>query len=220
MLDLPAGPPLGLGYLPFEACERDLAEGSLLAFYTDGLVETPDRDIDDGIARLGDALAVPRSSLREIGRGVVETLLAGPPPDDAALLLARTRCLPADRVASWDLPSDPAAVGTARTAAVRQLSAWGLDELAFTTELIVSELVTNAIRHAAGPVALRLIRDRGLICEVTDGSGTSPRPRHARTTDEGGRGLMIVAQLAHRWGTRHTATGKVIWTEQSFVTEP
>ncbi len=176
VLDLPAGPPLGLGYLPFEACERDLAEGSLLAFYTDGLVETPDRDIDDGIARLGDALAVPRSSLREIGRGVVETLLTGPPPDDAALLLARTRRLPADRVASWDLPSDPAAVGAARTAAVRQLSEWGLDELAFTTELVVSELVTNAIRHASGPVALRLIRDRGLICEVTDGSGTSPRP--------------------------------------------
>ncbi|TWD25327.1 sodium/proline symporter [Streptomyces sp. T12] len=220
VLDLPAGPPLGLGYLPFEACERDFAEGSLLAFYTDGLVETPDRDIDDGIARLGDALAVPRSSLREIGRGVVETLLTGPPPDDAALLLARTRRLPADRIASWDLPSDPAAVGTARTAAVRQLSEWGLDELAFTTELVVSELVTNAIRHASGPVALRLIRDRGLICEVTDGSGTSPRPRHARTTDEGGRGLMIVAQLAHRWGTRHTATGKVIWTEQPFVTEP
>ncbi|GAA2956542.1 hypothetical protein GCM10010478_65420 [Streptomyces erythrogriseus] len=220
VMDLPAGPPLGLGYLTFESCERELTEGSLLAFYTDGLVETPDRDIDEGIDRLGAALAVPRPTLREIGRGVVDTLLTGPPPDDAALLLARTRSLPADRVASWDLPSDPAAVGTARTAAVRQLTEWGLDDLAFTTELIVSELVTNAIRHASGPVSLRLIRDRALICEVADGTGTSPRPRHARTTDEGGRGLMIVAQLAHRWGTRHTATGKIIWTEQPFVAEP
>ncbi|MEU5463679.1 sodium/proline symporter PutP [Streptomyces althioticus] len=219
VMDLPAGPPLGLGYLTFESCERELDEGSLLAFYTDGLVETPDRDIDEGIARLGAALAEPRPTLREIGRGVVDTLLTGPPPDDAALLLARTRSLPADRVASWDLPSDPAAVGTARTAAVRQLTEWGLDDLAFTTELVVSELVTNAIRHASGPVSLRLIRDRALICEVADGSGTSPRPRHARTTDEGGRGLMIVAQLAHRWGTRHTATGKIIWTEQPFVAE-
>nr|WP_203551306.1 SpoIIE family protein phosphatase [Actinospica acidiphila] len=219
VMDLPAGPPLGLGYLTFESCERELAEGSLLAFYTDGLVETQDRDIDEGIARLGAALAVPRPTLREIGRGVVDTLLTGPPPDDAALLLARTRALPVDRVASWDLPSDPEAVGTARTAAVRQLTEWGLDDLAFTTELIVSELVTNAIRHASGPVSLRLIRDRALICEVTDGSGTSPRPRHARTTDEGGRGLMIVAQLAHRWGTRHTATGKIIWTEQPFMAE-
>ncbi len=153
VMDLLGRAPLGLGYLTFESCERELAEGSLLAFYTDGLVETSDRDIDEGIDRLGAALAVPRPTLREIGRGVVDTLLTGPPPDDAALLLARTRSLPADRVASWDLPSDPEAVGTARTAAVRQLSEWGLDDLAFTTELIVSELVTNAIRHASGPVS-------------------------------------------------------------------
>ncbi|MFI8091045.1 sodium/proline symporter PutP [Streptomyces sp. NPDC086080] len=217
ILDLPAGPPLGLGYLPFESVELELAEGSLLAFYTDGLVETTDRDIDVGITRLGDVLAVPGRTLEETGRIAVDTLLTGPPPDDAALLLARTRVLSPDKVVSWDLARDPAAVGDARNAAVRQLSEWGLDNLAFTTELIVSELVTNAIRHASGPVALRLIRDRTLVCEVSDGSGTSPRPRHARTTDEGGRGLMIVAQLAHRWGTRHTPSGKVIWTEQPFV---
>src|SRR5690606_38507169 len=102
---------------------------------------------------------------------------------------------------------------------VRQLAEWGLDGFEFTTELIVSELVTNAIRYASGPIGLRLIRDRGLICEVRDASATSPRPRHARTTDEGGRGLMIVAQLAHRWGTRHTSTGKVIWTEQPFAAD-
>ncbi|MFF1278575.1 sodium/proline symporter PutP [Streptomyces marokkonensis] len=220
VLDLPAGPPLGLGYLPFEAAELELAEGSLLAFYTDGLVETADRDIDEGISRLGHALAKPGETLEDVGRGAVDTLLTGPPPDDAALLLARTKVLSPHRVASWDLSGDPAAVGDARAAAVRQLEEWGLDGLAFTTELIVSELVTNAIRYASGPIGLRLIRDRGLICEVSDGSGTSPRPRHARTTDEGGRGLMIVAQLAHRWGTRHTAAGKVIWTEQPFVAEP
>ncbi|MGW2121593.1 sodium/proline symporter PutP [Streptomyces sp. NPDC001758] len=217
ILDLPAGPPLGLGYLPFESVELELAEGSLLAFYTDGLVETADRDIDVGISRLGDVLAKPGPTLEETGRRAVDTLLTGPPPDDAALLLARTRVLSPHQVVSWDLPSDPAAVGDARDSAVRQLSEWGLDHLAFTTELIVSELVTNAIRHASGPVALRLIRDRNLICEVSDASGTSPRPRHARTTDEDGRGLMIVAQLAHRWGTRHTSAGKVIWTEQPFV---
>ncbi|GGX01718.1 hypothetical protein GCM10010297_24200 [Streptomyces malachitofuscus] len=220
VLDLPAGPPLGLGYLPFESVELEIAEGSLLAFYTDGLVETADRDIDVGISRLGQALTEPGTALEEIGRGAVDTLLTGPPPDDAALLLARTKALSPHQVASWDLPSDPAAVGDARSAVVRQLSEWGLDSLEFTTELIVSELVTNAIRYASGPIGLRLIRDRSLICEVSDGSGTSPRPRHARTTDEGGRGLMIVAQLAHRWGTRHTSTGKVIWTEQSFVVDP
>ncbi|MER6029525.1 sodium/proline symporter PutP [Streptomyces sp. NPDC001851] len=214
VLDLPAGPPLGLGYLPFQSVELELAEGSLIALYTDGLIQSFDRDIDAGLCRLRAALAAPRPTLEETGRGVIDDLLADPPSDDAALLLSRTRVLAPDRVVSWDLASDPAAVAHARALAVRQLTEWGMPDLTFTTELIVSELVTNAIRHAAGPVCLRLIRDRALICEVSDASSTSPRLRHARTTDEGGRGLLIVAQLAHRWGTRYTASGKIIWTEQ------
>ncbi|MFE0876089.1 sodium/proline symporter PutP [Streptomyces smyrnaeus] len=220
ILDLPAGPPLGLGYLPFESLELELAEGSLIALYTDGLIETYDRDIDVGLARLGEALRAPRPTLEETGRNALDALVTGPPADDAALLLARTRVLAPDQVISWDVPSDPAAVARARTLAGEQLGEWGMDELTFTTELIVSELVTNAIRHATGPVCLRLIRDRCLICEVSDASSTSPRLRHARTTDEGGRGLLLVAQLAQRWGTRHTATGKVIWTEQALPTCP
>jgi sodium/proline symporter len=213
-LDLPAGPPLGLGYLPFQSVELELAEGSLIALYTDGLIESFDRDVDIGLSRLGDALAVPLQTLEETGCRVIDDLVTGPPADDAALLLARTRVLARDRVASWDLPTDPAAVAHARSLAVQQLTEWDVADLTFTTELIVSELVTNAIRHATGPICLRLIRDRGLICEVSDASSTSPRMHHARTTDEGGRGLLIVAQLAHRWGTRYTATGKIIWTEQ------
>ena len=93
---------------------------------------------------------------------------------------------------------------------------WGLDELAFTTELILSELVTNAIRYGSGPIRVRLLRDRSLICEVSDGSSTSPHLRYAATTDEGGRGLFLVAQLAERWGTRYTPEGKVIWAEQAL----
>ncbi|WP_251095871.1 sodium/proline symporter PutP [Streptomyces sp. Caat 7-52] len=214
ILDLPAGPPLGLGYLPFESIETELEDGSLIALYTDGLVESVDRDIDVGLSRLGDALAAPLPTLAETGRRVIDSLLTGPPADDAALLLARTRVLAPDRVASWDLPSDPAAVAHARDLAAGKLTEWGIPDLTFTTELIVSELVTNAIRHATGPVCLRLIRERGLICEVSDASSTSPRLRHARTTDEGGRGLLIVAQMARRWGTRYTKTGKIIWAEQ------
>ncbi|MGX1854421.1 sodium/proline symporter PutP [Streptomyces sp. NPDC055299] len=216
VLDLPAGPPLGLGYLPFESVELELTEGSLIALYTDGLIETFDRDLDVGLSRLGDALVVPGQTLEEVGLGAVDALLTGPPSDDAALLLARTRLLAPDRVVSWNLPSEPAAVANARALAGRQLAEWGMDDLTFTTELIVSELVTNAIRHATGPVSLRLIRDRGLICEISDASSTSPRLRHARTTDEGGRGLLIVAQLARRWGTRYTTAGKIIWTEQDI----
>jgi anti-sigma regulatory factor (Ser/Thr protein kinase) len=97
---------------------------------------------------------------------------------------------------------------------VAQLQEWGLADLAFTTELIVSELVTNAYRYSSGPVTLRLIRDRDLICEVSDTSSTSPHLRHAATTDEGGRGLFLVAQLTERWGTRYVRSGKTIWAQQ------
>ena len=113
------------------------------------------------------------------------------------------------------MPADPAAVGRGpRRSASRQLARWGLDELAFTTELVLSELVTNAIRYGTAPIRLRLLRDRTLICEVSDGSSTSPHLRYAATTDEGGRGLFLVAQLTERWGTRYTPEGKVIWAEQ------
>ncbi|MGD3106472.1 SpoIIE family protein phosphatase [Streptomyces sp. YGL11-2] len=213
--DLPAGPPLGLGALPFEPAELELAEGSLLALYTNGLLQTGDRDIGLGMSRLSRALAAPGATLEEVGRNVVAALLTGPPSDDAALLLARTHALGTGQVASWDLPTDPAVVARARALAGRQLSVWGMEPLLFTTELVVSELVTNAIRHGSGPITLRLIRqDAALICEVFDTGSTAPHLRHARTTDEGGRGLLIVAQLTRRWGTRFTANGKIIWAEQ------
>jgi two-component sensor histidine kinase len=95
-----------------------------------------------------------------------------------------------------------------------QVAAWGLDETAFATELIVSELVTNAIRYGEAPIRLRLIRGSTLICEVSDGSNTAPHLRRARVFDEGGRGLLLVAQVAERWGSRQTPTGKTIWAEQ------
>jgi anti-sigma regulatory factor (Ser/Thr protein kinase) len=119
-------------------------------------------------------------------------------------------------VVSWDLPTDPAAVSTARSLALRQLTHWGLQELATTSELIVSELVTNAIRHATGPIRLRLIRHQLLTCEVSDTSNCVPRVHHARTTDESGRGLLLVAHLSHRRGTRCTPDGKTVWAEQEL----
>ncbi len=214
--DLPAGPPLGLGGLPFEAGEIELPEGSLIALYTNGLVEARDHDVDAGLGRLRMALERADEPLEAIREGVIEALLPDRPDDDVALLLARTRTLTADQVASWDLPADFAVVALARAYTARQLALWGFDEAAFTTELLVSELVTNAIRYATAPIRLRLIRDRTLICEVSDGSSTSPRLRHARASDEGGRGLFLVAQFTQRWGARYTAGGKTIWAEQSL----
>jgi anti-sigma regulatory factor (Ser/Thr protein kinase) len=200
--------------MAFEATTIELAENSLLGLYTDGLVEGGDRDMEHGMARLAEALSRPEPDLRRLCTSAVRRLLPDPQPDDVALLLARTHALGADHVASWDVPADPAAVADLRARATRQVADWGLDEL--TTELIVSELVTNAIRYAEPPVRLRLLRDSRLTCEVSDASSTAPRLRHARSTDEGGRGLFLVAQLAHRWGARYTATGKVIWAEQEI----
>ncbi|MEV4331658.1 SpoIIE family protein phosphatase [Streptomyces sp. NPDC049597] len=213
-VDLPSGPPLGLGGMPFETVELDLAEGSQLVLYTDGLIEDRHRDIDSGLNRLRTVLTRADRPPEDTCEAVLDALLPSRPSDDVALLVARTHVLGPERVAQWDLPSDPAVVSRARATVTGQLAAWGLDELAFTTELVASELVTNAIRHATGPVQLRLIRDRALICEVCDGSSTSPRLRRARSEDEGGRGLFLVAQLTERWGTRYTPDGKVIWTEQ------
>ncbi|MFE1176358.1 SpoIIE family protein phosphatase [Streptomyces sp. NPDC058773] len=214
--DLPAGPPLGLGALPFESAEFDIADSSVLALYTDGLIETRDQDMDRGLARLRTALASPLARLDELCGTVLNDVLNGAPDDDVALLLARTHALCEDQVATWELTSDPTVVADARTLTADRLTAWGLDGLIFTFELIVSELVTNAIRYGNGGIRLRLIRQDALICEVSDVSSSSPRMRHARTTDEGGRGLFLVAQLAGRWGTRYTADGKIVWAEEQL----
>ncbi|WP_438363674.1 SpoIIE family protein phosphatase [Streptomyces marincola] len=212
--DVPAQPPLGVGGMPFETAELRLAEGTGLVLYTDGLVEARDRDIDTGLDLLRTALERAPRAPEAACDDVLAAMLPEPPSDDVALLMARTRVLSPDRVATWDVPFDPAAVSAVRADAARRLADWGLSEAAFITELILTELVTNAIRHAAGPIRLRLLRDRALICEVSDGSSTSPHPRNASATDEGGRGLFLVTQYADRWGTRYTPDGKIIWAEQ------
>ncbi|MEU1444008.1 ATP-binding SpoIIE family protein phosphatase [Streptomyces mirabilis] len=218
VVDLPVGPPLGLGSLPFEAAEFTVPEGSLLALFTDGLIESRRHDLDEGNRSLCRALARPEPSLEALCDTVLDTQHPAVGGDDVALLLIRARALGPESLASWDLPSDPAIVAEARKRTCDRLSEWGLGDTSFVTELVVSELVTNAIRYGAGPIRLRLIKDRTLTCEVSDGSSTSPHLRRARLSDEGGRGLLLVAQLTERWGTRHTRTGKTIWAEQLIPT--
>jgi serine phosphatase RsbU (regulator of sigma subunit)/anti-sigma regulatory factor (Ser/Thr protein kinase) len=216
VLDLPAGPPLGLGGLPFETYDLDLPEGSLLTLYTNGLLEARNGDIDAALQHLDECLTHVADPLDSTCHAVVEALLPKEhlPTDDVALLIARTRVLPPQDVATWQLPLEATAAARARQLATAKLTEWGLPELAFTTELVASELVTNAYRYAAGPVTLRLIRTHCLICEVSDASHTSPHLRRALSTDEGGRGLFLVAQLTERWGTRYAHDGKTVWTEQ------
>ncbi|WP_406163934.1 SpoIIE family protein phosphatase [Streptomyces sp. NBC_00882] len=211
--ELPAGPPLGLGGLPFDAAEVDLPAGSQLVMYTDGLIEDRHRDVDVVLEQLREALARPERAPEETCRAVLDTVAPAHPHDDIALLVARVHALDPDRIAAWEMSADPALVGEVRASAMRWLSDRGLDEAAFAAELILSELITNAIRHGAEPIRVRLLYGRTLICEVSDASNTAPHLRRAASTDEGGRGLFLVAQLSQSWGTRYLPEGKVIWAE-------
>ncbi|MFI8200112.1 SpoIIE family protein phosphatase [Streptomyces sp. NPDC085942] len=211
--DVPEGPGLfsedGALFAPAVAT---LDVGSLLAFCTADLL-SGDRAAD----RVAEALARPGRSLRQLGDDIVYAL-----PDDtrsagAALLLARTGTVSDHKVATWDLSQERRAPATARTLVRDRLQGWGLDEdTVEASELIVSELVTNAVRYGDPPLRLRLLLDSTLTCEVHDGSTASPHLRHARTVDEGGRGLFIVSTLASHWGARHGPDGKVLWTEQDL----
>ncbi|MFE7775039.1 SpoIIE family protein phosphatase [Streptomyces sp. NPDC057445] len=211
--ELPVSPPLGIGGHPFDETELDLAEDSRLVLFTDGLVEDRRRDVDEGLDLLRAAVAPPGLTPEETCRAVTDAMPLGQSSDDIALLVARTRRLPADRVAVWDVLQDVSEVSRLRAEATRKLAEWDLQEASFVTELVLSELLTNAVRYGTDPVRVRLLYGHTLVCEVSDGSSTSPHLRRAATTDEGGRGLFLVAQFAQRWGTRYVSGGKIIWAE-------
>jgi PAS domain S-box-containing protein len=258
MLDVPPGMPLGVGGEPFEEVEVELPEGALLALYTDGLVESRDHPLDEGLQALVGALTdqvgpsaqagpsaqvgplpgrhpatpVPALSsdtcpnLEDICDHVLNTLDTHHGEDDIALLMARVQGLPAESVGDWTLPREPRSVGRAREYARGQLLSWDLEALVDTTELLVSELVTNALRYGEGEIRLRLLLDRTLVCEVWDSGLVQPRRRRARDTDEGGRGLQLVGLLSAAWGSRRTPRGKTVWFElplpdgQNTLTDP
>ncbi|MEU4169184.1 SpoIIE family protein phosphatase [Streptomyces sp. NPDC026665] len=217
--EIAVNPPLGAAFPPFETTELELPPESLLVLYTDGLVESPRREIDEGMAQLAGLLGGEAGApdLEDLCDTVVEGLLpGGPSADDAALLIARLHHVADRQVASWALPEGPEAAGEARRHVREQLALWDLDDLVMTTELLASELVGNVIRHASGPIGLRLLCSGTLVCEVSDASLTMPRIRRATDTDEGGRGLQLVNALCERWGSRYTPEGKAIWTEQAL----
>lgn len=213
MLDVPPGMPLGVGGEPFEEVEVDLPEGALLALYTDGLVESRDHPLDEGLQAFVGALTDPSRPLEDVCDHVLNTLDTHHGEDDIALLMARVQGLPTDSVGDWTLPREPRSVGRAREYARGQLLSWDLEPLVDTTELLVSELVTNALRYGEGEIRLRLLLDRTLVCEVWDSGLVQPRRRRARDTDEGGRGLQLVGLLSAAWGSRRTPRGKTVWFE-------
>ncbi|MDX3074170.1 ATP-binding SpoIIE family protein phosphatase [Streptomyces sp. MI02-7b] len=215
-VDLPAGVALGRARAKVGTAEIRLRKGSVLLLPSHSAAP-PDPGKDTDRLEAPEQLVDPKSSLTDTCRAALEAFVAAGAPRRLHVLAARTRTLDGTTVATWDLPADPAAVSAARQHVTATMRTWGLDDATSTTVLIVSELVTNAIRHAQPPVRLRLIRcATGLTCEVTDGSTTSPHLRRACTFDESGRGLFIVAQLTQRWGTRHHPQGKTIWAEHAY----
>ncbi|MER5525941.1 SpoIIE family protein phosphatase [Streptomyces sp. NPDC002677] len=223
IFDHPSGPPLGSTEgPPFAATTVGVTEGSILALHTVSLLPSCPSGRPGKVDSLREVLGDrPERPVQEICDDALYRLHGDNRPTDTILLLARTRAIPADEVAVWHLDHHPSAAGTARTRAREQLATWGVDdETAYATEVIVSELVTNAVRYGSPPVRLRIIKHRVLTCEVQDTGALAPRLRHARTVDEGGRGLFICAQLAQTWGVRYTSDGKTVWTEQPLPLQP
>ncbi|MGP3972980.1 ATP-binding SpoIIE family protein phosphatase [Streptomyces sp. 8N114] len=211
LLEVPKGVPLGVGGEPFEEIEIELPEGAMLSLYTDGLVESRDHPLDEGLDRFRSALTDATEPLEDTADRVLRTLNVHHGEDDIALLVARVQGLDPEHAGDWTLPPEPRSVARARELTCEQLAAWGLDALSDTTELLVSELVTNALRYGEGNIRLRLLLERTLVCEVWDAGQVQPRRRRARDTDEGGRGLQLVDLLSTGWGSRRVPSGKAVW---------
>ena len=216
LLDVPPAPPLGIGDGEVESRQFKIEDGSLFVLYTDGLVENKGQDISDGLARLRGIFGPgsPTRPLEDLCKATLDGVYSDHQRDDIAVLIARLRRLPEDCYASWTLAPKLTSVREARSVLAEPMKRWDLEDLIPTTELLVSELVTNAVKYSRGDVTLRLVNEKALVCEVLDNSGALPRLRQANGEDENGRGLQVVRQLSQRWGARRTATGKVVWCEQ------
>ncbi|TPQ16947.1 ATP-binding SpoIIE family protein phosphatase [Streptomyces sporangiiformans] len=215
LLDLPTGAPIGVGGVPFESVLVRVSPGDRLVMCTDGLVEVRGEDIGVGLATLCESAAHPAASMDDACDTIIRALnTRGGRKDDVALLMARLSGIAPEDVATWRIALEPIEVARARALVREQLDEWGLDSLADPAESMVSELVTNAVRHSRSrQVELRLVRGDTLLCEVDDDDHTLPTLLSAGPTDEFGRGLRVVSRLAREWGTSRTASGKTVWFE-------
>jgi PAS domain S-box-containing protein len=210
-----SGPPLGAGYFGMQTESVALNRGSTVTFYTDGLVERRNRDIDVGVDSLAELLtehaSTPLAGLPEL---LVDRLLPDAQDDDIAILMTRVNADPFEAAVAHRLSGEePRVVATSRRVVADHLRDWAVsEELVDEVVLMASELVTNAFVHGRGPIDLRLRRTGSeVILEVQDRAAYRPRRRRAEDDDEHGRGLMIVSVLADRWGSRATGTGKAVW---------
>lgn len=216
---LPGEPdaPLGVGSgSPAERSARIPFGGTLLA-YTDGLVEERGVDVDARVRGLCAALREVDEHPERLVDGVLTRMgRTRAHHDDVALLAVRLTGLgrqPApDSLARLALPGDTAVVRSAREFAADTLQRWRLRELIETVTLLVSEVVTNALRHARSGAELRLHRTAGGVeVEVLDADDRLPIPRIVDSDAESGRGLHLVDALAASWGAEPMRQGKRVW---------
>src|SRR5580693_4493124 len=216
-------PPLGIiddGIV--ETTRHQIEDGSLFVLYTDGLVESRDRDISEGLDRLQVAFGegAPEKDLEDLCKTALDGVYSDAKRDDIAVLIAKLRRIPEDHRVCIKLEPELQSVRQARALIRDPLKRWGLEDLIDNSELLVSELVTNAIRYANGEIMLRLILEPdSLVCEVHDSSPALPRVLQVDKDAENGRGLHVVSQVASRWGVRRTSGGKVVWCQQQVPEE-
>nr|WP_309475059.1 SAV_2336 N-terminal domain-related protein [Streptomyces parvulus] len=221
VLRVPPGVPIGVGGVDFEAVELDAPAGATLLLYTDGLVESRLRDVWTGIEQLRVRLAEAAQAtgpghlppLEALCDDVLNMLGPGDRDDDIALLAARFDGIAPSDVAYWFLDPEDSAPGRARRLARSALARWGLEEMTGSVELLISEVVTNAVRYASRPITLRLLRTDVLRCEVGDDASRMPRMRQPQAGEIRGMGLFLVNKLSRRWGSDRLSTGKIVWFE-------
>jgi PAS domain S-box-containing protein len=220
-LEDPGSALLGLGGQRFTQTNHQFPAGATLALYTDGLVESPVVDIDEGMQRLRRALSRPGTAHSTADRlmGLIDH--DGGYDDDVTLLLVQATAATHGDTVKAGLASDPRIVGQVRETVSAALRDWHLAECIDTAELLVSEVVTNAIRYARTPGDLVVRRAAGAIyIEVSDSDGRVPRILHPGDEEEHGRGMILVEALADRWGTRPTHTGKTVWCQLAATPRP
>ncbi len=205
-------PPLGSGSYRGSVETVDIPPGARLTLYTDGLVEHRGSDIDTGIDRLAHVLDHSDAPVEGLPGVLAEALLPHEPDDDVAVLAARVAESGSRRVAT-SVPPGPAGVGEVRRVVAAAIDEWGIAaDVRSDVQLIVSELVTNAIRYGAPPMECRVrCEDRRIVIDVSDGGDKRPRVRPFDPGAPNGRGLHLVAGLAASWGVRPTGAGKSIW---------
>ena len=216
----PVSVPLGVGQVPHQQASFMAPAGSILALYTDGLVETRTSDLDLQIDKAGaemQAACADGLDLDKIADRVIAGLLgetddqAAGFTDDVTLLLVRLPEAPL-ATAAIEFASDPASVPAGRRFVAALLNDWGCAHLTDTAILLTSEILTNAVVHGLGEVRLRLRRtDTEIAVIVSDRGRYQPQPRLADLTDESGRGLSLLEMLSTSWGARATEDGKDVW---------